>query len=138
MTDFLQQIQDGIRAATTAEGHRAEIRDILDRLDKAIRIASLGSACLHVGAFRNDDDEKVMRISNVPERLVIRSIENEKQGRIIAGWDMDLNDGFSVSLIYNFMNLPCGNGDQLTEELGALMQSARVGRVIQEFQQQRG
>ncbi|RZI62266.1 MAG: hypothetical protein EOP37_04145 [Rubrivivax sp.] len=134
MTDFAQHIQDGIRAATTAEGHRAEIRGILDELDRAIRIASLGTACLHVGEFRNDEDEKLMRIGKLRERLVIRSVDDERRGRIIAGWDMDLNDGFSVSLVYNFMDLPCGSGDQLIEELGALMQSARVGRVIQEFQ----
>ncbi|WP_423597374.1 hypothetical protein [Roseateles sp. MS654] len=133
MTHFSKRIQKGILAATTAEGERAEIRAILDQLDLAVQSATFGNARLYVGEFHNAEDEKAMRIADLEERLVIRSTGDERQGRIIAGWDTSVDGGYPVSLVHNFMSLPCENGDQLIEELGQLMETARVGRAIQQF-----
>ncbi len=133
MTDFLRHIQEGIATANTAEAERAEIHGILDRLNIAIRTATLGNAELYLGEFRHKEDEKTMGISDLPQRLVIRSTKDDKDGRIIAGWDVDIDGGYSVSLVYNFMRIPCGSAFQLTEELSVLMESARVGRAIQQF-----
>ncbi|WP_343635915.1 hypothetical protein [Roseateles sp.] len=133
MIDFAERIRTGIENATTADGERAEIERILEQLDAAVRSATFGNARLFVGKFRNAEDEEVMRISDLRHRLVIRSTENEHEGRIIAGWEIDSHGGYSVNLVYEFQSLYCSDGDELMEELGNLLETARVGRAIQHF-----
>ena len=133
MIDFATSIRHGLDAATTADGERAEIRGILDRLDLAVQSATFGKARLYVGEFHNAQDERVMSISDQRERLVIRSTESDQEGRIIAGWTTGTEGNYPVTLVYDFLSIPCSHGDELMEELSALLETARVGRAIRQF-----
>lgn len=133
MIDFAKSIHQGLDAASTADGERAEIRSILDRLDLAIQSATFGKARLHVGEFHNAQDERVMSIADQRERLVIQSTENDREGRIIAGWTTGTEGDYPVTLVYNFLSIPCSHGDELMEELSVLLETARVGRAIRQF-----
>lgn len=133
MIDFSSHIERGLRAADDVEFQRAEIRGILDQLDQAIRTATLGMGYLHVGEFHHPEDEKVMSIADMRQRLVLRSVDDERQGRIIAGWKTNPEGGYLVTLVYDYMSMTCENGRQLVEELEALMETSRVGRAIREL-----
>ncbi|WP_343627960.1 hypothetical protein [Roseateles sp.] len=133
MSDFASDIQSGIASANSADGEWAEIRGILDRLDEALQSATFGKAKLFLGEFQNSDDELALSIADLTERLVIRSTEDERHGRIIAGWRTDRDGGYPIELVYNFLSLPCGHGDELMKELAELLRTARVGRIVQGF-----
>ncbi|WP_416759150.1 hypothetical protein ACNI65_21055 [Roseateles sp. So40a] len=133
MTNFAPHIARGLLAAENAECERAEIRSILDRLDSEIRTVTLGNAHLHVGEFDHPEDEKVMSIADLKQRLVVRSTTDKTRGRIIAGWDPSRDGGYLVSIVYDEMSMACHNGGQLVEELEALMHTPRVGRAIREL-----
>jgi hypothetical protein len=133
MIDFDRHIQAGIENATTADGERAEIGRILDNLDGAIRRCTSGKGRLFVGKFHNAEEDEAMRLASVPLRLVIQSTADEREGRVIAGWETGSNGGYAAHLIYEFQSLYCGDGDELLEELGHLLETARVGRAIQHF-----
>lgn len=133
MIDFDTHIRAGIDNALTADGERAEIERILAKLDEAIRRCTGGKGRLFVGEFRNAEDDKIMQLGSVPLRLVIQSIDDEREGRIIAGWDTGTDGGYATHLVYEYQSLYCGNGDELQEELSHLLETARVGRAIQHF-----
>ncbi|WP_431259557.1 hypothetical protein ACQ86G_04925 [Roseateles chitinivorans] len=133
MIDFDRHIRSGIDNATTADGERAEIERILGELDNAIRRCTSGKGKLFVGKFHNADEDEAMRLASVPLRLVIQSTEDEREGRVIAGWEPGSNGGYAAHLVYEFQSLYCGDGDELLEELANLLETARVGRAIQYF-----
>ncbi|MDH0864866.1 hypothetical protein [Mitsuaria sp. GD03876] len=133
MIDFADCIRAGIDNAITAEGERAEIQRILDQVDAAIRSATSGKARLVVGKFHGAKDDAVAFTSKLRHRLVIQSVLDEQEGWIIAGWDTSSEGAFAVQLVYEFQSLHCEDGDELMEELGNLLETARVGRAIQHF-----
>lgn len=133
MIDFAKRIHIGIDNATTAQGERAEIQRILDHLDRSIREATSGNGKLFVGAFSNAEDEDVMSISYMKHRLVIQSVDDGQEGRTIAGWETGTEGEYPAHLVYDLQSLYCGDGDELMEELGNLLETARVGRAIQYF-----
>ncbi len=133
MSSFAEHIEVGIYNARTADGQRAEIQTILEQLDLAIRSATFGNGKLHVGKFRNPEDEEIMTFTDTKQRLVIQSTADERVGRIIAGWDTGTEGEYPAHLVYDYQSLYCCDGDELKQELSNLLETARVGRAIRHF-----